>query len=163
MVFPIIGHLVGLSQRQFGLWAALAIHDTSSVVGAGLKYGPVALVVGTTVKLVRALWIVPVTLLAAALLRRGTSDVKTKWPWFIVLFLLAAAIRGVFPAAHALWDGLSSAARIGFCLTLFLIGAGLSRSGLKNLGWRPLALGISLWIIVATTSLLLIRSGTIHI
>jgi uncharacterized integral membrane protein (TIGR00698 family) len=163
LIFPVIGHLVGLSQRQFGLWAALAIHDTSSVVGAGLKYGSVALVIGTTVKLVRALWIVPVTLLAAALLRRGTTNVKTKWPWFILLFLIAAAIRGVFPGAHALWDGLSYAARIGFCLTLFLIGAGLSRSGLKNLGWRPLALGISLWVIVATTSLLLIRLGAIHI
>lgn len=197
IVFPIIGHLGGLSQRQFGLWAALAIHDTSSVVGAGLKYGPVALVVGTTVKLVRALWIVPVTLLAAALLRRETksveaqragmraatqrgnsrtlwaarltprpfcaSSVKTKWPWFILFFLLAAGVRGLFPAADLVWDGLASAARIGFCLTLFLIGAGLSRSGLKTLGWRPLALGVSLWIIVATISLLLIRSGWIHI
>ncbi len=163
LVFPLIGHSFGLSQRQFGLWAALAIHDTSSVVGAGIKYGPGALVVGTTVKLVRALWIVPVTLLAAMLLRRGTETVKTKWPWFILFFLLAAWARSLFPAADRLWDGLASLARIGFCLTLFLIGAGLSRSGLRNLGWRPLALGISLWVVVAATSLLLIRSGWIRI
>ncbi len=163
LVFPLVGHALGLSQRQFGLWAALAIHDTSSVVGAGLKYGPIALVVGTTVKLVRALWIVPVTLVAAALLRRDAHKVKAKWPWFILLFLLAAWVRMLFPAAHAVWDGLASVARVGFCLTLFLIGAGLSRSGLKNLGWRPLALGISLWIAVASASLLLIRVGLIHI
>jgi uncharacterized integral membrane protein (TIGR00698 family) len=163
LLFPLIGHALGLSQRQFGLWAALAIHDTSSVVGAGLKYGPIALVVGTTIKLVRALWIVPVTLLAAALLRHDTSKVKAKWPWFILFFLLAAWVRSLFPAAHLVWDGIASVARIGFCLTLFLIGAGLSRSGLKNLGWRPLALGISLWIVVASASLLLIRSGVIHI
>jgi uncharacterized integral membrane protein (TIGR00698 family) len=163
IAFPLIGHAAGLSQRQFGLWAALAIHDTSSVVGAGLKYGATALVVGTTVKLVRALWIVPVTLFAAAMLRRGTSNVKAKWPWFILLFLVAAWLHSLLPAADRLWDTMASMARIGFCLTLFLIGAGLSRSGLKNLGWRPLALGVSLWIIVASASLLLIRSGLIHI
>lgn len=167
IVFPLVGHAAGLSQRQFGLWAALAIHDTSSVVGAGLKYGPIALAVGTTVKLVRALWIVPVTLFAAALLRRsgqqGMSRVKAKWPWFILLFLLAAWLRSLLPAANPLWDHIASLARVGFCLTLFLIGAGLSRSGLKSLGWRPLVLGVSLWIIVASASLLLIRSGWIHI
>jgi uncharacterized integral membrane protein (TIGR00698 family) len=163
IAFPLIGHFLGLSQRQFGMWAALAIHDTSSVVGAGLKYGPVALAIGTTVKLVRALWIVPVTLLAATMLRRETTGVKAKWPWFILFFLLAAWVRSLFPGAHAVWDGVASVARVGFCLTLFLIGAGLSRSGLKNLGWRPLALGVSLWIIVATGSLILIRSGLIHI
>lgn len=163
ILFPLIGHAAGLSERQFGLWSALAIHDTSSVVGAGMKYGPIALAVGTTVKLVRALWIVPVTLLAAMLLRGGTGQVKTKWPWFILFFLLAAWVRSLFPAADPIWDGIASLARIGFCLTLFLIGAGLSRSGLKNLGWRPLALGISLWVIIASTSLVLIRSGWIHI
>ena len=163
LLFPLIGHAVGLSQRQFGLWAALAIHDTSSVVGAGLKYGPMALVVGTTVKLVRALWIVPVTLVAATLLRRGTGQVKAKWPWFILFFLLAAWVRSVFPTAHSVWDGVAWIARIGFCLTLFLIGAGLSRPGLKNLGWRPLALGISLWTVVATVSLAFIRLGWIQI
>jgi len=163
LLFPFVGHAAGLSQRQFGLWAALAIHDTSSVVGAGLKYGPIALAVGTTVKLVRALWIVPVTLAAATLLRRDTGQVKAKWPWFILFFLLAAWVRSLFPVADPVWDGVASVARIGFCLTLFLIGAGLSRSGLKNLGWRPLALGVSLWMVVATASLLLIRSGWIHI
>jgi uncharacterized membrane protein YadS len=97
------------------------------------------------------------------LLRKGTGQVKTKWPWFILLFLLAAWVRSLLPGEQQIWDGIASVARIGFCLTLFLIGAGLSRSGLKNLGWRPLALGVSLWFIVATTSLLLIRSGWIAI
>jgi uncharacterized integral membrane protein (TIGR00698 family) len=163
ILFPIIGHLAGLSQRQFGLWAALAIHDTSSVVGTGLKYGPVALAVGTTIKLVRALWIVPVTLVAATMLRRGSSQVKTKWPWFILLFLFAAWVRSLFPTVQPVWDGIASVSRIGFCLTLFLIGAGLSLSGLKNLGWRPLVLGLSLWIAVASASLLLIRAGLVNI
>ncbi len=158
LLFPIIGTVLGLSQRQFGLWAALAIHDTSSVVGAGLKYGPVALIVGTTVKLVRALWIVPLTLAAAAWFR---TRAKTSWPWFILFFLLAAWLRSILPAQHGLFDRIAAVARIGFSVTLFLIGAGLSLPGLKRLGWRPLAQGIALWFIVATTSLFLIRSGWI--
>lgn len=160
LLFPTIGALLQLTQRQFGLWAALAIHDTSSVVGAGLKYGPLALVVGTTVKLVRALWIVPVTLAAAAWFR---ARAKAKWPWFIVFFLLAAWLRALLPAGQAVWDGCAAVARIGFSVTLFLIGAGLSVKGLKNLGWKPLVQGVSLWLIVATITLLLVRAGWISV
>jgi uncharacterized membrane protein YadS len=163
LLFPLIGAALGLTQRQFGLWAALAIHDTSSVVGAGLKYGPLALIVGTTVKLVRALWIVPVTILTAILFRTPESRTRAKLPWFILFFLLAAWLRSLFPAAHASWDRLAALARIGFCATLFLVGAGLSRQGLQRLGWRPLAQAVALWVIVAITSLLLIRSGFIHL
>jgi uncharacterized integral membrane protein (TIGR00698 family) len=160
LLFPVIGGMLGLTQKQFGLWAALAIHDTSSVVGAGLKYGPVALIVGTTVKLVRALWIVPLALGAAAWFR---TRAKTRWPWFILFFVLAAWMRSLLPGEHALWDRVALLARIGFSVTLFLIGAGLSVEGLKRLGWRPLAQGVTLWFIVATATLLLIRSGWISL
>lgn len=160
LLFPVIGVMLGLTQKQFGLWAALAIHDTSSVVGAGLKYGPVALIVGTTVKLVRALWIVPLTLGAAAWFR---TRAKTSWPWFILFFVLAAWLRSMFPAANGLWDRIAFLARIGFSVTLFLIGAGLSVGGLRRLGWRPLAQGVALWFIVATVTLLLIRAGWISL
>lgn len=160
LLFPFIGAMLGLTQKQFGLWAALAIHDTSSVVGAGLKYGAVALIVGTTVKLVRALWIVPLALGAAAWFH---TRARTSWPWFILFFILAAWMRSILPAQHALWDRIAFLARIGFSVTLFLIGAGLSVQGLKRLGWRPLAQGVALWFIVATVTLLLIRSGWISL
>ncbi len=160
LVFPIIGSALGLTQTQFGLWAALAIHDTSSVVGAGLKYGPLALIVATTVKLVRALWIVPVTVATAAWFH---GRAKAKPPWFILFFLLAAWLRSLTPAEQALWNGIAAVARNGFCVTLFLIGAGLSIKGLKELGWRPLVQGISLWFIVAGISLILIRNGWIRL
>ncbi len=153
VTFPVIGAAVGLTQRQFGLWAALAIHDTSSVVGAGLRYGPVALAVGTTVKLVRALWIVPVSVLVAAWFRnRG----KKAWPWFIGLFVAAAWLHSSWPQADGLSRGIVAVARTGFSVTLFLIGAGLSREGLKRVGWRPFAQGLALWVVVAATTLFFI-------
>ncbi len=160
LLFPPIGTAVGLTQQQFGLWAALAIHDTSSVVGAALKYGHAALLVGATVKLVRALWIVPLTMIAAVVFR---SAAKRNWPWFIVFFVLAAWTRSLFPAAHPLFDNIAAAARVGFIVTLFLIGAGLSRAGLRQLGWRPLAQGVALWAAVASASLLLIRQNWIRL
>lgn len=157
-LFPVIGAAVGLTQKQFGLWAALAIHDTSSVVGAGLKYGAAALMIGTTVKLVRALWIVPFTFAAAAWFRgRG----KRAWPWFIGLFVVAAWLHSYGPDSRGISRGIVTAARAGFSATLFLIGAGLSRSGVKRVGWRPFAQGVALWIVTAAATLLLIRRGWI--
>lgn len=158
LLFPLIGAAAGLTQKQFGLWAALAIHDTSSVVGAGLRYGPLALIVGTTVKLVRALWIVPLTVCTAIYVRRRA---KTKWPWFIGLFVLAAWLRSAYPAGNAIYAGIATAARAGFGVTLFLIGAGLSRDALKRVGWRPLVQGVILWILVAGITLFAIRGNWI--
>jgi uncharacterized integral membrane protein (TIGR00698 family) len=158
LLFPVIGLAAGLSEKQFGLWAALAIHDTSSVVGAGLKYGPLALIVGTTVKLVRALWIVPLALFTAAFAHRRA---KVRWPWFILLFVLAAWVRSAYPAGNWIYPKIAAVARTGFGITLFLIGAGLSRQALKRVGWRPLVQGLILWILVASATLLAIRSGWI--
>ena len=165
--FPPLGHVFGLSESQFGLWAALAIHDTSSVVGAGAKYGAVALTVATTVKLVRALWIVPLTLGTASVLawrarredRQGPARTAIAWPWFILLFLAAAMLRSYVPTLAPVYPWLSDAGRIGLTVTLFLIGTGMSRASLQRVGIRPLVQGVLLWIIVAAGSLLVIRSG----
>lgn len=154
LLFPPIGRALGLSEPQFGLWAALAIHDTSSVVGAAMRYGPEALAVGATVKLARALWIVPVCLATAALLR---SKAKAAWPWFILLFVLAAAAAAYFPQGGPLWRALHAAAKAGLTVTLFLIGTGLSRAALRKVGARPLIQGVALWVLVAGVSLALIR------
>jgi uncharacterized integral membrane protein (TIGR00698 family) len=160
VLFPLIGFALGLTQTQFGLWAALAIHDTSSVVGAGLRYGPVALMVGTTVKLVRSLWIVPLVLASAYVLR---SRVKLAWPWFILMFLGAAWVTAMFPAAQPVWIVLARMARVGFAATLFLIGAGISRQAVRKVGWRPMAMGVCLWFVVSTVSLLAISQGWISL
>jgi uncharacterized integral membrane protein (TIGR00698 family) len=158
LTFPLIGWTLHLGQAQFGLWAALAIHDTSSVVGAAAKYGAAALVVGTTVKLARALWIVPLALGIAGV-RHSKADVKL--PWFIVFFCLAAVANTYVPAISAFGRYLYSAGRLGLTATLFLIGTGISPATLKQVGWRPLLQGVLLWIIVAATSLYLIRAGII--
>ena len=158
LTFPFIGGFFHLSQMQFGLWAALAIHDTSSVVGAAAKYGAVALAVGTTVKLARALWIVPLTL-ATALARH--TKAKIHWPWFIALFCLAAVCNTYVPAGSAVYPWISQAARIGMTVTLFLIGSGISIATLKQVGPRPLLQGVLLWLLVSTISLWLIRAGWI--
>jgi uncharacterized membrane protein YadS len=162
-----LGHALGLSEPEFGLWAALAIHDTSSVVGAGAKFGAVALTVATTVKLVRALWIVPLTLVTASVVakraqrgdRPGTGRKSMEWPWFILFFLAAAMLRSYVPALDPVYPWLSHAGRIGLTVTLFLIGTGMSRDSLRQVGIRPLIQGVLLWIIVAITSLLAIRAG----
>jgi uncharacterized integral membrane protein (TIGR00698 family) len=160
MVFPLIGFALGLTQTQFGLWAALAIHDTSSVVGAGMRYGPVALMVGTTVKLVRSLWIVPLVFASAYFLR---SRVKLAWPWFILMFVGAAAVTGMFPAAQPVWTAVARMARVGLAVTLFLIGSGISRQAVKKVGWRPMAMGVCLWFVVSTISLFCISQGWISL
>jgi uncharacterized integral membrane protein (TIGR00698 family) len=158
LVFPAIGALVGLSQPQFGLWAALAIHDTSSVVGAAAKYGAAALAVGTTVKLARALWIVPLTLGTAFLKRR---EARIQWPWFILFFCLAAVANTYFGSSREVFWWLTWLARIGLTVTLFLIGSGITKSTLKTVGARPLIQGVILWVIVGVGSLILIRMGWI--
>ncbi|HKO55409.1 MAG TPA: putative sulfate exporter family transporter [Thermoanaerobaculia bacterium] len=150
-VFPMIGHAVGLTQPQFGVWAAIAIHDTSSVVGAAAKYGAEALQIATTVKLTRALWIVPLTLATAVFFKRKTARITI--PWFILYFLIASVIRTYVPANPAVWDVLVRIARIGLTVTLFLIGAGLSRKSLAAVGARPLILGVLLWIVISAVGL----------
>jgi uncharacterized integral membrane protein (TIGR00698 family) len=160
LTFPAIGLWLKLSQTQFGLWAALAIHDTSSVVGASAKYGAVALAVGTTVKLARALWIVPISVATAAAMGSRT---RIQWPWFILFFCLAAVANTyLFPGAAA-YHLLSSAGKILLIVTLFLIGASLSPAAIRQVGPRPLMQGVLLWIAVATVSLLAIRAGWIRI
>lgn len=156
-LFPALGHRLGLSQNQFGLWAALAIHDTSSVVGAAAKYGSVALAVATTVKLTRALWIVPVTVGASVF--KG-SRVRLQIPWFILVFLIAALIRTYSPHWFAPgFNLLVTAAKIGLAVTLFLIGGSLSRDAIGRVGVRPLLQGVVLWIAVAIASVWFVRSG----
>ncbi len=158
LLFPAIGHLLHLGQAPFGLWAGLAIHDTSSVVGAASAFGSEALAVATTVKLTRALWIMPFVL-AAALATR--SKQKVSFPWFVAGFVAAAAVRTALPALGPAWSALSAVARQSLVLTLFLIGAGLTRDVLRRVGVRPLAQGIVLWALVGSATLAAIVSGLI--
>jgi len=158
LIFPPLGWLLHLSQQQFGLWAALAIHDTSSVVGATARYGAVALVVGTTVKLTRALWIVPVSVGAAVMKR---SDSRIQWPWFIALFCLAAVANTYVPGGSGAWHVLSVMGKLGLTATLYLIGTGISRATVRQVGARPMLQGVILWILVGVTSLWLIHAGWI--
>lgn len=159
-LFPAVGYALHLSQSQFGLWSALAIHDTSSVVGATAKYGAQALMVGTTIKLARALWIVPLAI-AVAVWRK--SKTRIHWPWFILLFCLAAVAKTYLPLFGPLYPKLSMLGKSGLTVTLFLIGTGISKATLKQVGWRPLLQGILLWAVVATASLALIHFGVIAI
>jgi len=160
LTFPTIGLWLKLSQMQFGLWAALAIHDTSSVVGASAKYGALALAIGTTVKLARALWIVPLSVGTAAV--KG-SKTRIQWPWFILFFCLAAVANTYFFPGATAYHFLSGAGKLMLIITLFLIGASLSPATVRRVGPRPLLQGILLWIVVAVTSLLAIRAGWIRI
>jgi uncharacterized integral membrane protein (TIGR00698 family) len=148
-VFPLIGHRLGMTQSEFGVWAAIAIHDTSSVVGAASKYGAEALAIATTVKLTRALWIVPLTLATAFFFKKSA---KITIPWFILWFVVATIIRTYSPVTLP-WDLIVKAARIGLTITLFLIGAGLSRKSLARVGARPLLLGVLLWVAISAVSL----------
>jgi uncharacterized integral membrane protein (TIGR00698 family) len=156
LIFPAIGAALKLTQSQFGLWAALAIHDTSSVVGAAAKYGVEALAVATTVKLARALWIVPLAL-ATAVARHAKA--KIPWPWFIALFCLAAVCNTYWPS-HG-YGFVVRVAKVGLTATLFLIGSGISVATVKRVGHRPMLLGIVLWLLVSVGSLWLIRVGWI--
>ncbi len=160
LIFPLIGRALHLTEQQFGLWSALAIHDTSSVVGATSHYGPVALVVGITVKLTRALWIIPVSL-GAAVVRRSKNRIQ--WPFFILLFCLATVVNTYLPFLAGVSRALSNLGKLGLTATLFLIGTSISRSALRQVGVRPLLQGVVLWIIVAVSSLWLILEGIISL
>ncbi len=152
-IFPPIGHYLHLSQTQFGIWAAIAIHDTSSVVGAAAKYGVEALQIATTVKLARALWIAPVALLFSIYYRNKRT--KIVFPWFIFLFLLATVVRTYAPVYvfPSVFDSLIMLAKTGLTITLFLIGASLSRQTLRKVGIKPLFQGFLLWIVISLISL----------
>ncbi|MBN1404714.1 MAG: putative sulfate exporter family transporter [Opitutales bacterium] len=157
-LFPVIGHMMGLGQEQFGVWAGMAIHDTSSVVGAASAYGAQALAVGTTVKLSRAVWIAPVVMITSLFTKGGG---KARVPLFIIGFIVAAALAALIPAAAPVWKGVSLLARQSLVLTLFLIGAGLGRGVLKKVGVRPLAQGVLLWIIVSVVTIEAVTRGWI--
>jgi uncharacterized integral membrane protein (TIGR00698 family) len=150
-VFPAIGHWLNLSQTQFGLWCAIAIHDTSSVVGAAGKYGPQALEVATTVKLTRALWIIPVAFMSAFILKNQSKKIKV--PYFIGLFILAMLLNTYVPFIAIVRPYLIAVSKAGLTLTLFLIGAGLSGEILRSVGFKPLMQGVILWLAIAGTAL----------
>lgn len=158
LLFPAVGHLLHLDQGAFGLWAGLAIHDTSSVVGAASGYGAQALSVATTVKLTRALWIMPCVLGAALVVR---SDQKARFPLFVAGFVVAATVRTLLPSLAPLWGVLVAVARQSLVVTLFLIGTGLTREVLRRVGVRPLAQGIVLWLLVGGATLAAIVTGLI--
>ncbi len=160
LAFPAIGKLLNMTQSQFGLWSALAIHDTSSVVGATAKFGALALAVGTTVKLARALWIVPLSV-GTAIARK--SKARIQWPWFILFFCLAAVANTYVRILDPAYPALRHLGIVGLTVTLFLIGTGLSKATLRQVGIRPLLQGIVLWFVVAVGSLTLIRGGWIHL
>lgn len=155
-IFPVIGAALHLTQTEFGIWSAIAIHDTSSVVGAAAAYGAEALQVATTVKLTRALWIVPLTLGTAFAFRRNATRIA--FPWFILFFLLASVLRTYVPAPDITWDVLVRIARVGLTVTLFLIGSALSRKSLASVGIRPLILGVVLWLLVSVVGLWGVRA-----
>lgn len=152
-LFPLIGYALHMTQAQFGLWSALAIHDTSSVVGATAKYGATALAIGTTIKLARALWIVPLSLVTAITLK---SKARIQWPWFILFFCLAALLNTLLPSFNPTFGVLNHLGKIGLTVTLFLIGTGLNKETLKRVGARPLLQGLTLWILVGAGTLALI-------
>jgi uncharacterized integral membrane protein (TIGR00698 family) len=160
LTFPAIGIALHMTQSQFGLWSALAIHDISSVVGATAKYGAVALTVGTTVKLARALWIVPLSVGTAM---AHKSKARIQWPWFILFFCLAAVSNTYVHIFQSFYPVLKHLGGIGLTVTLYLIGTGLSMKTLREVGVRPFLQGILLWILVAVGSLTLIRGGWIHL
>lgn len=155
-VFPPIGVALGMTQAEFGIWSAVAIHDTSSVVGAAAKYGAEALQIATTIKLTRALWIIPVAIGTALVVHRRAAKIAI--PWFIVFFFVAAALRTWIENPFGIFDHVVFAARRGLTLTLFLIGAGLSFPKLKAVGLRPMILGVALWLAISVATLFAVRS-----
>jgi len=154
IIFPPIGHILELSQVDFGLWSAIAIHDTSSVVGAAAKYGDEALEVATTVKLARALWVIPVAFLSTMLFKNKGSKVKI--PYFIGLFILAMLANSYIPFIQPLGPYIVEISKAALTLTLFLIGTSLSYRTVKNVGAKPFIEGVLLWIFISISSLLYI-------
>jgi len=161
-LFPVVGNGLHLSQTQFGVWSAIAIHDTSSVVGAAQTFGPEALIIATTVKLARALWIAPVALMFALIYRKNAEDPRAKIaiPWFIFLFVAAAASRTFAPATilPSIYDALVNLGKAGMTMTLFIIGASLTPQTLKAVGPRPLIQGIILWTVISIVSFFAVRN-----
>lgn len=155
VIFPPIGHYFQLTQEQFGLWSAIAIHDTSSVVGAASSYGEKALHIATTVKLARALWIIPLTFATAFFFK--TEKKKVKIPWFIGLFVVAMLLNSYVPFITQYSKELFSVSKIGLTVTLFLVGTSLSMAEIRSVGWRPLVLGLSLWVFISIMSFWVIK------
>ena len=154
-VFPLVGHALGMSQYNFGLWSAIAIHDTSSVVGAASAYGDEALQIATTVKLARALWIIPVAFISA-LIFKGESK-KITVPMFIIYYCVAIAVAHFLPQFDGLYQNLFFASKRLLVLCLFLIGCGITVKTIKSAGYKPMLLGILLWVTVATVVLAYIQ------
>ena len=159
LLFPAIGHALNLNQHQFGMFSALAIHDTSSVVGAAATYGATALAIGTTVKLTRALWIAPISLLSG--FRTGNVK-KASFPFFILGFIAAAVLNTYFTQFHHVWHWFSFSAKQLLIMTLFLIGTGLTKKVLAEVGMRPMLQGVILWAIVSTATLSAILTGILQ-
>ncbi len=155
-IFPPLGHIADMSQAQFGTWAAIAIHDTSSVVGAGEAYGPQALQLATLIKLTRALWIIPLALVTMVIFRDKKSKVSI--PWFIFLFILAMIINTYCNLPSSLTSALVYIAKKGLVLTLFLIGASLSLKTVKAVGLKPFILAVALWVIIGMSSFLVVMA-----
>jgi len=151
VLFPLVGHALGMDQYHFGMWCAIAIHDTSSVVGAASAYGQEALEVATTVKLARALWVIPLTVLSALLFKSGEGRVRV--PLFIVGFVLAMLLNSWFPLPVWLTRAIVFAAKSSLALCLFLIGTALSLQTVRAVGWKPLGLGLTLWVVCSLVSL----------
>jgi uncharacterized integral membrane protein (TIGR00698 family) len=154
LLFPALGHFMGLSETRFGLWAAIAIHDTSSVVGAASHYGKTALAVATTVKLTRALWIIPVSIISSFFFKSEVK--KLKIPYFIFAFFGAMVLNTYLSGLHDIFQIISTIAKQGLVVTLFLIGSNITVKTLKNVGYKPFVMGIVLWIIVSTMTLLMV-------
>ncbi len=154
-IFPPIGHYFNLSQQQFGIWSAIAIHDTSSVVGAASKYGNDALMIATTVKLARALWIIPVVILTSIIFKNKNST--WNFPWFILFFVIASVMNSYLKLPSELTTDIVTVAKTGFCITLYLIGTGISIGAMKKVGARPMLQGVTLWVIIIAVSLFFIR------
>lgn len=164
LIFPPLGHFFGLDNQQFGEWAAIAIHDTSSVVGAAAAYSDESLQVAAMVKCTRALWILPLALVTMFIFRKKNDAGKGKLdviPWFIFLFAIAMVINTyLFPAIGvpaAVGSTIVTIAKRGFAITLFLIGTGLSKDSLKKCGAKPFIQGVILWFIIGAGSLLVIK------
>jgi len=161
-LFPLVGHLLHLSQTQFGIWAGLAIHDISSVVGAGLSYGPKALAIATAVKLSRTLWIAPLTLaLAFSRSQHQAGEIhpqgRVSIPWFVFAFLLASFLRGWVPAIANYSAQFGGIAHRGMILTLFLVGTSLSLESLRALGWRALSAALAIWALISLLTLYAVK------
>lgn len=160
-IFPPIGHALEMTQKQFAIWAAIAIHDTSSVVGAGAAYGEEALAIATTIKLTRALWIIPLALVTAVVFR--TKGQKISVPWFILYFVLAMLLNTYLleqsAIGTAIGEGINALARKTLTLSLFFIGASLSRDVLKSVGLKPMIQGVALWVVISAATLAYIYLG----